>query len=268
MGGPQRCLLLLVASTTIGATLVPPITAATPQCFGRDATIVGSGKIVGTSEDDVILGRGESDNIKGLGGDDRICGGEGYDELLGGDGNDKLQGNAKTDILDGGDGNDVLRGGRKWDFLEGGEGSDILGGKRFNWHDTAVYRNAGGPVTINLLEGTATGDDGSDTLIRITHLQLSAYDDVVTGSEGDDNIRDFGGGDQLDLVGGNDYVYPPPADADGNDTFDLGPGHDFANSGAGDDFIDGGKGNDTAGGGDGADECVNIENAGACESKS
>lgn len=255
-----------VLLTTVGVFFwVTPASGATPQCFGRDATIVGSGLIVGTEGDDVIVGRGGSDKIKGLGGDDRMCGGEGYDELLGGDGNDKLQGNAKTDTLDGGPGNDVLRGGRKWDFLEGGEGDDILGGPRFNWHDSAVYRNASGPVTIDLVEGTATGQ-GADTLARgINFLQLSAHDDVVIGSQADDNIRDFGGSDQLDLLGGNDYVYPPDADQDGNDTFDLGPGHDFASSGFGNDFIDGGEGNDTVGGGDGIDQCPNVENPGSCE---
>ncbi len=150
-----------------------------------------------------------------------------------------------------------------FDFLEGGPGDDKIGSRKFWRNDSAIYKNAPGPVSIDLEQGTATGE-GSDTLINIHFLQLSIHDDLVKGTNGKENIRDFGGADELILSGGNDFIYPPVGEDD-DDIFDLGAGDDFANAGSGDDFIDGGDGSDTAGGGAGTDECINVEDAGDCE---
>jgi len=251
-------LLVLTPAIPVGAN-----EGRAPTCFGRTATITGSSEIVGTPGNDVIVGSGGSDEIRGLGGDDLICGRGGSDTIDGGTGNDKLAGGDKTDTVDGGAGHDVLRGGRMFDFLEGGPGDDKIGSRKSSRHDSAIYKNAPGPVTIDLAQGTAIGE-GSDTLIGIHFLQLSVHDDVVTGTDSKEVIRDFGGGDELTLLGGNDFVYPPVGD-DGDDIFALGAGDDFANAGPGDDFIDGGEGNDTVGGGAGTDECVNAEDIGDCE---
>jgi len=95
-------------------------TIATPQCFGRYATIVGtsaSERIDGTAGADVIVARGGQDVVYALGGDDRICGGDGGDSLIGGTG---------TDRLAGGSGNDSLSGGWGTDSLFGNAGNDAL----------------------------------------------------------------------------------------------------------------------------------------------
>jgi Ca2+-binding RTX toxin-like protein len=259
----RKMILSLVPTLLASSLWTVSALAGPPRCFGQDATIVSSGEIEGTSGDDVIVGSNGSDEIRGLGGDDLICGRSGFDTIDGGAGNDNLGGGDKSDTLRGGSGNDRLRGGRMFDFLEGGPGDDKIGNRSHSWNDSAIYKNAPGAVTIDLEQGTASGE-GSDTLVGIHFLQLSIYDDVIRGTDRKENIRDFGGADELTLLGGDDFVYPP-AGQDGNDIFDLGAGDDFANAGSGDDFIDGGDGSDSAGGGDGTDECVNVEDAAECE---
>ncbi|HXK13290.1 MAG TPA: M6 family metalloprotease domain-containing protein [Gaiellaceae bacterium] len=74
-------------------------TAATPTCFGKRATIVGTAKsdhLSGTPRADVIEGLGGNDTINGLGGNDLICGGPGNDRLNGGAGRDRIDGGPGT----------------------------------------------------------------------------------------------------------------------------------------------------------------------------
>src|SRR5262245_64261866 len=72
-----------------------------PKCFGKTATITGSGLIVGTEAADVIVGSDSSDSIDGAGGDDLICSGAGDDQIQGGLGDDRIAA---------GDGNDRVSG--------------------------------------------------------------------------------------------------------------------------------------------------------------
>ena len=65
---------------------------AAETCFGEQATIVGSGLIVGTAGDDVIVGSAGADEIDALAGDDRICGLAGDDVVNSGLGDDKVSG--------------------------------------------------------------------------------------------------------------------------------------------------------------------------------
>ena len=107
-------------------------------CSSLVATIVDSGKIKGTSGDDVIVGssgadtidgKGGNDVICGRGGDDRIKGDDGMDVLFGEDGDDKLKGQDGNDLLFGGDGNDLLKGQEDNDEIAAGEGADDLRGQ-------------------------------------------------------------------------------------------------------------------------------------------
>jgi hypothetical protein len=108
------------------------VTPTPAQCFGLDATIVGTAGddvLPGTSGADVIAGLDGDDEIIGMGGDDLICGGPGEDLLKGKTGNDKLKGNAANDTLKGGAGDDELRGGAgKDDLCRGGPGIDLANG--------------------------------------------------------------------------------------------------------------------------------------------
>jgi hypothetical protein len=73
---------LVVLATALGllaalaGTAQPSRAADTGlSCFGRQATISGSGTINGTESDDVIIGSDTTnDTIGGVGGNDRICG--------------------------------------------------------------------------------------------------------------------------------------------------------------------------------------------------
>ena len=75
---------------------------------------------------------------------------------------------------------DLLTGDAGPNRLEGGPGNNLLtGGPGAN---TAVYAGSDAAVTVNLLEGTASGGDAEgDTLSSIENLTGSAHDDTFTG---------------------------------------------------------------------------------------
>lgn len=84
-------------------------------------------------------------------------------------------------IINGTPGNDSLVGTAGNDTLSGFGGDDTLRGGGGN--DTADYRNATGPVVVDLAAGTATGADGNDTLIG------GAGNDTIDGGAGFDTVR-------------------------------------------------------------------------------
>ncbi len=195
-------------------------------CGGQEATIWGTsagGTLRGTAGPDVIVGPGGADTIYGLGGNDLICAG-------GGD-----------DVIDGGDGDDRLWGGAGADRLIGGKGDDRLGGGAGT--DTADYGSAVGPMTVNLLTNTATGE-GSDRLVFIENaigsrradlLVGGPFANVLWGNDGHDVIRGGGGGDTLWGESGDDRLF-----GNGDDDWLWGgPGHDMLVGGLGRDTLDG-----------------------------
>lgn len=113
-----------------------------PSCFGKQATIVGTGAaetLTGTSGRDVIFAAGGSDEVRGLGGKDLICGAGGRDRVKGGADDDRLSGAGGRDRLAGGGGDDLVKGGKRSDRLRGGTGADTLRGGKGN------DRCSGGP---------------------------------------------------------------------------------------------------------------------------
>ena len=198
-----RFITAVLASTVlVGAFLAAAAgsaAAATPKCFGKKATIVGTNKadvLKGTAKADVIVGLGGNDEVKALGGNDRICGGSGNDKLYGGPGFDMIWGGVGNDQLFSQGGNDDM-----WGFA----GNDTLDGSGSGW-GTAWFSDAPNGVNVDLSSGQATGE-GNDTLIGIERIVGSDHDDTFTGDEthnvfdgreGDDSID---GGDGLqDLV--------------------------------------------------------------------
>lgn len=156
MGRPSpRHLLpaLLVVPTVLAVPALgalspaPAASAAPPPCFGRSATIVGEGYLVGTPGPDVIVATGTAE-VHALGGGDRVCGAflvyagpgndrvsyakqkEGdYPDLYGGLGADLiLLGGNRFGLVHGGPGDDDLRSGRGEQILVGGPGRDRLAG--------------------------------------------------------------------------------------------------------------------------------------------
>lgn len=111
------------------------IAGRVPTCFGKPATIVGTGageKLRGTTGRDVIFAAGGADEVRGLGGKDMICGAGGKDLVKGGADDDRLAGAGGRDKLAGGGGDDLVKGGKRADRLRGGVGADTLRGGKGN----------------------------------------------------------------------------------------------------------------------------------------
>ncbi len=106
----------------------------------------------------------------------------------------------------------------------------------FSYTVTDGIQSSSASVSFSIDPGaTITGTDGND------NLRDSGSDDVIEGLAGDDRIRDSGGSD--DIRGGN-----------GNDRIrDTGGFDNVLSGGNGDDQIDGRRGEYTANGGDGND---------------
>jgi len=235
-----------------GSFALPALPAeASPRCFGKAATIVGTNKgerLRGTRGNDVIVARGGNDLINSGGGKDRICGGTGDDVLLAGPGRDLLDGQPGSDFLAGGPSRDKLLGGAgDFDILRGNQGNDILlGGIGFDillgeagndrldggegLFDRVSFFFSAAPVTADLNTGIATGE-GTDTMAGIEDLEGSQHGDTLTGNAIDNFFFPLGGddivtgGDGLDLV--SFFGAPAPVNAnlttgvatgDGSDT--------------------------------------------------
>lgn len=117
--------------------------------------------------------------------------------LIGGGGDDTLDGRGGNDILFGGAGHDVLTGGGGDDRLVGGIG-----------RDTAIYAGAAIGVTVNLglSESQDTVGSGTDRLIEVENIVGSAFDDALTGTDGDNAIEGGAGNDVLIGLLGIDTV--------------------------------------------------------------
>jgi Ca2+-binding RTX toxin-like protein len=156
----------------------------------------------GTPGNDTLNGGPDNDVLYGLDGDDRLYGNEG---------NDTLNGDAGGDYLFGGSGNDSMNGGSGYDYLYGGAGDDTLDGGADS-DSIFFYSDATGPISVNLVLGTATGAGiGSDTLISVENVYGSQYADILTGdlesnylqgSNGNDTLTGGAGSDAFDVWNG------------------------------------------------------------------
>ena len=143
------------------------------------------------------------------------------ENYIAGSGDDTVIGNDAANYLEGRDGNDYLRGNGGNDILEGGSGADRLdGGAGMDW---VSYRGSNTAVTVNLAQGTLTGDHTEgDVIIDIESVIGSDYGDVL---EGDSGANRFDGGPGNDEISGNA----------GNDVLEGGPGADRLTGDAGED---------------------------------
>jgi Ca2+-binding RTX toxin-like protein len=151
--------------------------------------------------------------------------GEGTDSLVsiqggqGSTGDDVMIGNAEDneftglvdgdDTVDAGDGDDLVDGGDGVDDLDGGAGLDVLGSL-----------DAGDGMTIDL---TTQTDSHGDTLAGFEDAWGTFFDDVITGTDGPNELVGVDGADQLVGLAGDDvliggffgFVDPPVDTADG-----------------------------------------------------
>jgi len=158
--------------------------------------------IQSTAGDDTLDGPGANDTISysaatagvtvslALQGGAQDTIGAGVDTLTG---FENLTGSDFDDGLLGDDNDNVLAGGLGDDMINGGKGID-----------TAWYAASTAAVTVSLVaQGAAqdTGGAGSDTLIGISNLMGSLFNDVLAGDDGD-NIVDGGVAGRDTLSGG------------------------------------------------------------------
>lgn len=159
---------------------------------------------------------------------------------------EQVEGSEFDDVIDGWDssenrlfglgGNDQMTGGDYRNFFEGGPGDDTMDAgppERFEDIDLVSFEDSAGPVTVDLTEGTATGE-GSDTLIGFEDVEGSAFNDRITGNRKPNRLFGLAGDDELSGLDG-------------------------------DDSLDGDAGNDDLDGGAGTDRCVGGESTEACE---
>jgi Ca2+-binding RTX toxin-like protein len=240
--------VLLVATALAAGVQGSAAAAATPTCFGEQATIVGgsgSNTIKGTSGNDVIVAGYGNDVVLGGGGDDLICGGWGADRLHGGDGRDWIAGEGgeqvktdhgmriSNDVLYGDTGDDVLSPG-----FDGRYPSDTP--------DRISYSDFGYPVTASTVKHTVESSHGVDSFLGDrAEIVGSSYDDSFTGGPRRDIFQGGPGADTMTGAGGEDTL---------RDDYQSAPHHtaDRLNGGADDQLFTYG-GNDVLEGEDGND---------------
>lgn len=156
---------------------------------------------------DLASGHGDDElagieNLTGSEADDALYGDELPNGLFGGAGNDTLLGNLGTDLLQPDEGDDTVNGGGDPDIVD------------------FFYTDPAGPVSVDLVAGTATGQ-GTDTLISIEGAGGGPFDDTMVGENGANGLFGFGGNDVLSGGAGDaDFVQG----AEGDDTLDGGVG--------------------------------------------
>jgi Ca2+-binding RTX toxin-like protein len=170
------------------------------------------------------------------------------ENITGSNYNDHIEGDGNANILRGLAGNDHITGGAGADTLDGGEGTDAL-----------MYKNSSARVVVDLLNNTASGGDATgDVISNFEHLYGSAFNDVLSGTNGANTILGEGGSDTINARGGDDIVWAGDGNdvvngGDGNDTLYGAEGNDTLIGGAGNDWIGGHVGNDVFTGGTGND---------------
>lgn len=193
------------ASTPLIDTTIPA-QAATAECYGHAAMIVGS------SGPDELIGGGDQSVIDARAGNDTVHGQSGPDIICGKDGADWLYGENSPDWLFGGFGDDVLIGGAHKDILDGGPGYDICfdQGERTGVYNSCERFYFRGEYPLCLDEPVMTfGSRGADQLFGVNDQR-----DVILARDGNDNIslQEFGPmslPDHSDVAcgnGGNDSI--------------------------------------------------------------
>lgn len=192
----------------------------------------GDNQLVASEYGSTLEGRAGDDGLHGGVGDDVLRGGAGDDNLDGDTGDNLLFGGAGSDGLSDGDGDSRLLGGAGDDVLDGRVGADVLDGG--NGNDLVVYLNNDAAIVLDLGAQTISGGDASlDKLISVESAYGSAFNDIMTGSNGNDALLlGYFGDDVLYGLGGDDVL----EGFTGADLLDGGTGVDtasYANSGSG-----------------------------------
>jgi len=221
--------------------------------------------LVGTAVNDRIHGHAGDDILAGMGGNDVLDGGDGADMLQGGAGDDAYVADGTDTIFD-------MEGRNSLAFADSTTVFDVEIG-RFLIDEAAHWAlsiGGHGFLAINADQPAfdlfTFSDDSSYSLLDLLGLRYFEGQSI-SGGEGNDAIRGYGGNDYLEAGSGNDVVLGYGggdflAGGDGNDELGGGAGSDILQGDSGDDVLDGGMGDDTLEGGDGSDVYVFGTNSG------
>jgi Ca2+-binding RTX toxin-like protein len=218
-----------VAQGTVGHGFIGKLASATQADIAASNNLTGAAQLGGDWSLEFASGAIEAKSIalplySALLADMLLLGTPGNDSLVGGSGNDTLSGFAGNDTLVGGAGIDTLNYSLSADAIK-------------------IYLlDVGTPQAIS-------NSQGSDTWFSIENVIGSAYNDLISGDNGDNVLWGGLGNDTLSGGLGNDTV----DGGDGNDALFGNAGDDYLLGGAGNDTLTGNAGNDTLDGGDGID---------------
>ncbi|QLE57378.1 S-layer family protein [Nostoc sp. TCL26-01] len=204
--------------------------------------------ITGTNNDDDLFGGLGNDTLQGNGGDDRLFGEQGDDKLSGGSGSDTLYGGAGKDqfVLEYFNGSGATRDeDLVVDFQKGQDQIDVrtIGISDFNTILILTSDNPDGNALIttryNVFDDTyyyrlkIDGISKSQLLVSDFNLKTAVVDDIITGTNNDDDLFGGLGNDTLQGNGGDDRLFGEQGD-------------DKLSGGSGSDTLYGGAGNDIA----------------------
>jgi Ca2+-binding RTX toxin-like protein len=244
----------ITANIGFGASIVQAGRAL--DTFGNTDTLVNVEQVQGTQYTDHLVGSALEDELKGGDGSDTLFGGAGSDNLRGDEGGNFNQGN---DILYGDAGDDSFKGGAGYDYINGGADWDTV---RYDLETTFTGDDATHGVIVNLSASALVGVSVTgipltnvaagtaidtrnyiDTLVDIERVEATDYNDIIVGSDNDNDLLGFGGIDILRGNGGNDYMFGGA----GDDQMYGGTGDDFYFVDSAGDFVSetGGSGFDT-----------------------
>nr|WP_251007850.1 calcium-binding protein [Sphingobium sp. BHU LFT2] len=163
--------------------------------FALDAT---PGVINRIDEKDVTFVNFERLQFWASGGNNVVTGAERSDRLSTGTGNDILYGLGGHDDLYAGDGNDLVEGGAGDDVLDGGSGNDTL---------SYAHAVAGVRVTLGTKLYQDTGGSGFDQVSGFENIRGSAFNDDLTGDNGNNILSGLAGADRMVGRGGDDQYW-------------------------------------------------------------
>ncbi|WP_419242242.1 beta strand repeat-containing protein [Pseudomonas thivervalensis] len=243
-------------------------------------TYVGTGAFIGygNDSDNIITGGSGNDTLFGGAGADQFIGGAGSDIAGYTDSKEAMTINLKTGVHSGiaaGDtytGIEVIRGSNFNDIFYGGSSSMMQDGA--GGVDLVTYEQSDSAVTIDLTNGSNTGETAGHTYANIEMFQGSNFSDTLSGSGLKDIFLGGTGADVIDGRAGLDSAFyitsttgvsinlqtqiNQGGDAEGdvllniehvlgshfNDVLVGNTGVNYLEGGWGNDVIDGGDGND------------------------